>query len=108
MHCRDLSSKPNLAGTRQDFEGAIKLKEFWLSSGLDESTVNPYDVFYSLPDPNRPNEVVLLDANDQIVHKTPSIEDILSPELRPRGMALPYFAHSPPGTVKVGICRVHV
>ena len=46
-----------MAGTKQDFEQAIFLKELWLQQGLDHAFLQKYEVQLSHPNYKKPNKV---------------------------------------------------
>ncbi len=52
--CRDLTSRPHLAGLPEDLDSAIVIEQQWLTDGLEVKKLK-YNVLLSYPDDNIPN-----------------------------------------------------
>lgn len=57
--CRELTKKPQLAGTEVDLEMATYVMNEWRNMGIDAHLVN-YTVLLSYNNPSKPNMVSLI------------------------------------------------
>lgn len=96
---RMLTELPHLAGQEQNYKLALKVKEHWLTSGLDHVTLTPYEVMLSYPDPDDPNYVELLSERNETVYKSNLTEPVLTPEENKTGVVPPFNAYSAPGDI---------
>lgn len=96
---RNLTSVPHLAGTPQDLEQAVLLRDQFLEYGLDQATVIPYRVLLSYPDMEKPNKVYLLDSNGQANFTTEGKQKPLYAQEEYSDLVAPNFnAYSGTGT----------
>ena len=96
-----MSSVPHLAGTDQDLEQAVWLRDQFLDSGLDRATVVPYHVLLSYPDMEKPNKVYLMDSSGQPNFTTSGRQTPLFAQEEYSDLVAPNFnAYSGTGTIE--------
>ena len=99
---RVLASVPHMAGTDQDYDQAKVLKENFMTYGLDDAKVVPYEVLLSFPNMTVPNKVHLLDRNGAIIRSTSGLQTPLySPEENSSFVAPNFNAYSGSGPAEV-------
>ncbi|XP_053398009.1 N-acetylated-alpha-linked acidic dipeptidase 2-like [Mercenaria mercenaria] len=96
---RMLTENPHLAGTDENHQLALKLKEHWEDVGLDHVTLTPYRVLLSYPNMNDLNYVELLDENNGTAYKSNLTEPILTQEENKTNVVPPFNAYSAPGDI---------
>ncbi len=98
---RKITAKPHLAGTEADYKQAKQMVDLWDELGFDTTKLQPYDVLLSYPDINNPNQIEVLDSNEEVVISTQLFEKILRPEMNQSDVVSPYNAFSATGEPKV-------
>ncbi|CAF1607324.1 unnamed protein product, partial [Rotaria magnacalcarata] len=94
--CRDLTSRPHIAGLPEDLESAQVIEERWKRDGL-QVTKPKYNVLLSYPDDDRPNRVTLRSADAGIIIETEGVEHVYDPDQIKT--VKPFLAYTPNGTV---------
>lgn len=96
---RMLTQNPHLAGEKQNYFLARKIKEHWDKVGLDHVTLTPYKVLLSYPNMSDLNYVELLDERNQSRYKSDLREPVLTPKENNTDVVPPFNAYSAPGDI---------
>ncbi|XP_070577792.1 N-acetylated-alpha-linked acidic dipeptidase 2-like [Ptychodera flava] len=103
----DISSKPHLAGTPEDFETAEYIQQKWLDQGLDSATIYPYHVLLSYPDDTNPNKVQILNGDGSDNYTCVDMEENLRPEDQNPNIVKQFNAYSAIGTAQGDLVYVN-
>ncbi|XP_046364744.2 N-acetylated-alpha-linked acidic dipeptidase 2-like [Haliotis rufescens] len=98
-YLKHLSSKPHVAGSKNNLDLGNWIKDKWMEWGFDDVKLTPYDVLLSFPDPSNPNVVRVLNDTGGVVYQSPLKEANLTGEDDPDALP-PYNAYSPAGLVE--------
>ncbi|XP_071486514.1 putative N-acetylated-alpha-linked acidic dipeptidase [Diadema antillarum] len=110
---RYYASKPHVAGTAADREGAEHIRQTWLEQGLDSARLVPYQVYLqhspSADNEELANKVQIIDpVNGNAVFTSALREDPFGEEeLTQNGIPAPYSAYSATGDVMGDIMYVN-
>ncbi|XP_030074782.1 aminopeptidase NAALADL1 [Microcaecilia unicolor] len=99
---RELTKKPHMAATPGDEDLVQLILNRWknASTGLDNATVDRYDVFLSIPDPANPNNVTVVTGNGMLNFTSRLTEKNYTEDQVDPDVVKPYAAYAPPGTPK--------
>nr|XP_033812425.1 aminopeptidase NAALADL1 [Geotrypetes seraphini] len=99
---RELTKKPHMAATSGDEELVQLILNRWKDAmtGLDNATVDRYDVFLSIPDPANPNSVTVVTENGTVNFTSRLTEKNYTADQLDTDVVKPYAAYAPPGTPK--------
>ncbi|CAG0901466.1 unnamed protein product [Darwinula stevensoni] len=97
-YLRRLTQAPHVAGTEEELDTAIYVRDKFLEFGLDSVKIVPYDVLLSYPDRERPNTIHILDGTGESVFSTLGYEEpLFAPEESSPRVFPTFSAYSAPG-----------
>lgn len=90
-----LSAEPHISSTRRDVNLSEYIRDLWRQQGLDKVELIPYNVLLSYPDPNQPNQVLIVTDEDDVLYSARRQEAVLDD----KDVMQPFNAYSPKGIV---------
>lgn len=94
-YLRYLTDQPHIAGTERDIQLAHYIRDLWIKHGLDNVDLVPYNVLLSYPNPDKLNEIFIVDDKEEVCFKCCNEEKVL----KGKSCIQPYNAYSPKGNV---------
>ncbi|XP_067127269.1 N-acetylated-alpha-linked acidic dipeptidase 2-like [Centruroides vittatus] len=94
-YLRVLTDQPHIAGTERDIQLAHYIRDLWTEQGLDEVKLVPYNVLLSYPNPNKANEISIVNDQGEVSFIACHEEKILQNKF----CIQPFNAYSPKGDI---------
>ncbi|XP_031569805.1 N-acetylated-alpha-linked acidic dipeptidase 2-like [Actinia tenebrosa] len=97
--CSYLTKFPHIAGSKRNNELAREIARRWEHYGFDKVELARYDILLSLPDPNNPSSVSIVDNEGRTRLQFPLKEKAVLPSEESPDVLPPFLTVTPNGTV---------